>query len=33
MVMMIATQKSYDTAAKAIQVSDRMMESTNSLVR
>ncbi|MBM3274060.1 MAG: flagellar basal-body rod protein FlgG [Candidatus Sericytochromatia bacterium] len=33
MVMMIATQKSYDTAAKAIQVSDRMMESTNQLVR
>lgn len=33
MVMMIATQKSYDTSAKAIQVSDRMMESTNQLVR
>ncbi|MBM3268364.1 MAG: flagellar basal-body rod protein FlgG [Candidatus Sericytochromatia bacterium] len=33
MVMMIATQKSYDTSAKAIQVSDRMMEATNQLVR
>ncbi|MBI6545479.1 MAG: flagellar basal-body rod protein FlgG [Cyanobacteria bacterium NC_groundwater_1444_Ag_S-0.65um_54_12] len=33
MVMMIATQKAYDTSAKAIQVSDRMMESTNQLVR
>ena len=33
MVMMIATQKAYDTSSKAIQVSDRMMESTNQLVR
>ncbi|MEB3238058.1 MAG: flagellar basal-body rod protein FlgG [Candidatus Sericytochromatia bacterium] len=33
MVMMIATQKAYDTSSKAINVSDKMMESTNGLIR
>ncbi|MDB5096730.1 MAG: flagellar basal-body rod protein FlgG [Cyanobacteria bacterium RYN_339] len=33
MVTMIATQKSYDTASKAIQVSDKMMETANGLSR
>ncbi|MEB3298624.1 MAG: flagellar basal-body rod protein FlgG [Candidatus Sericytochromatia bacterium] len=33
MVMMIATQKAYDTSSKAINVSDKMMEATNGLIR
>ena len=33
MVTMIATQKSYDTASKAIQVSDKMMDTANQLSR
>jgi len=33
MVMMIATQKAYDTSSKAITVSDKMMDSANQLVR
>jgi flagellar basal-body rod protein FlgG len=33
MVTMIATQKAYDTNSKAIQVSDKMMETANGLVR
>ena len=33
MVTMIATQKSYDTSSKAIQVSDKMMDTANQLVR
>lgn len=33
MVMMIATQKAYDTSSKAITVSDKMMETANQLQR
>lgn len=33
MVMMIATQKAYDTSSKAIMVSDKMMETANQLQR
>lgn len=33
MVMMIATQKAYDTASKAITESDKMMDTANQLVR
>ena len=33
MVMMIATQKAYDTSSKAINVSDKMMETANNLQR
>ena len=33
MVTMIATQKSYDTASKAIMTSDKMMDTANQLVR
>lgn len=33
MVMMIATQKAYDTSSKAINVSDKMMETANQLQR
>jgi flagellar basal-body rod protein FlgG len=33
MVTMIATQKAYDTNSKAIQVTDKMMETANGLVR
>ena len=33
MVMMIATQKAYDTSSKAIAVSDKMMETANNLQR
>ncbi|HEY9766700.1 MAG TPA: flagellar basal-body rod protein FlgG [Chroococcales cyanobacterium] len=33
MVMMIATQKAYDTSSKAIQVSDKMMDTANQLIR
>jgi flagellar basal-body rod protein FlgG len=33
MVMMIATQKAYDTSSKAITVSDKMMDTANQLIR
>lgn len=33
MVMMIATQKAYDTSSKAINVSDKMMDTANQLIR